>query len=121
MTDRHDPFNRWGSTPDYLRAFDALYGRPDRSGFDRDRLPDPAQYYAAQLTTLRVGSNDWAQARCPFHRDRNPSLAVNLRHGGFLCFACGASGGDVLEFHRRLTGLQFREAAQDLGAWRGYR
>lgn len=104
----------------YLKAFDELYGGR-HGGFDRHLLPDPVEYYRGQLQTLRIGSNSWAQAHCPFHQDRNPSLSVNLEHGGFRCFGCGASGGDVLAFHQRLTGLPFRQAAQDLGAWRDWR
>jgi DNA primase len=42
---------------------------------------------------------------------------VNLREGHFRCFACGASGQDVLAFHRKLHGKGFKEAAMELGAW----
>lgn len=109
----------------YLRAFDELYGGrravrssgEARGGFDRHLLPDPAEYYRGHLKALRIGSGPWAQARCPFHEDRSPSLSVNLEHGGFRCFGCGASGGDVLAFHQRLAGLDFKDAARDLGAW----
>nr|MBA3731709.1 hypothetical protein [Gammaproteobacteria bacterium] len=68
------------------------------------------------LHTLRI-HGDWAAANCPFHEDTNPSLSVNLVRGGFICHACGAKGGDVLDFHRRLHGMDFVAAAKDLGAW----
>ena len=29
---------------------------------------------------------------CPFHDDRNPSLAVNAEKGVWHCFGCGKSG-----------------------------
>jgi len=31
--------------------------------------------------------------RCPFHKDRTPSLSVDLARGLFNCFGCGAQGG----------------------------
>jgi CHC2 zinc finger len=30
---------------------------------------------------------------CPFHRDRNPSLSIDLVRGLFNCFGCGQQGG----------------------------
>lgn len=30
--------------------------------------------------------------RCPFHRDQNPSLSLNIHLGVFNCFACGEKG-----------------------------
>jgi hypothetical protein len=106
--------------PAYQKAYAALYGRePDKhSGFRRDRLPDPKDYYHKHFGALPTRS-DWLTARCPFHEDHRPSLSVNLVHGGFCCHACGAGGGDVLDFHQRLTGLDFVAAAKALGAWEG--
>lgn len=37
---------------------------------------------------------------CPFHDDTTPSLRI-FETGGFLCFACGAKGGDVIDFWAR--------------------
>src|SRR5690554_5144120 len=76
--------------------------------FRRELLPDPAEYYS-RLDKLRRHGEE-GTACCPFHDDRNPSLSVNLTDGRFYCHGCGASGGDVLDFHRRLTGLSFIEA-----------
>ena len=92
----------------YRQAYDALYGRATgRKGrYRRDRLPDPSAYYEAHLDGL-LRRGDWASVCCPFHQDQRPSLSVNLKHGGFKGHACGASGGDVLDFHRRLTGMGF--------------
>lgn len=87
-----------------------------RHPFNRDLLPNPARYYSPRLRRFKLG-RPWATALCPFHDDHDPSLSVNLDHGGYHCHACGASGGDVLDFHRQLTGLDFKAAAQELGAW----
>ncbi len=82
----------------------------------RDRLPDPATYYAAKLGKLtRANAQGWAQARCPFHDDKAASLSVNVgeARGGWKCFA-GCGSGDLIAFHRRLTGQDFIAARADL-------
>jgi hypothetical protein len=38
---------------------------------------------------------------CPFHKDRTPSLSIDLDQAVFNCFGCGASGG-ALKFARLL-------------------
>ncbi len=85
-------------------------------GFRKERLPDPLTYYKREGLKLH-GSGKWRSARCPFHKDRDPSLRIHVPSGGFNCHGCGAKGGDVLDFHQRRHGLKFAEAAKDLGAW----
>ena len=84
--------------------------------FRKERLPDPLTYYKKQGLRLS-GGGKWRSARCPFHPDRDPSLSIHVPSGGFNCHGCPATGGDVLDFHRRRHGLDFKSAAQDLGAW----
>jgi DNA primase len=86
------------------------------SRFRRELLPSPGAYYERAGITL-TGGGEWKNARCPFHNDTKPSLRVRLDSGGFRCMVCGAHGGDVLAFHRRLHGLGFVAAARALGAW----
>jgi len=101
----------------FWQAYAELYGRQhNQRGYRRALLPDPATYYPKHLASLHA-RGDWADARCPFHDDESPSLSVSLTHGGYYCHACGAKGGDVLAFHRKLTGMTFSEAAKDLNAW----
>lgn len=102
-------------------AWSALYGRRGKSTrtpgrFVRERLPDPASYYESEGVELR-GRGAWRDGFCPFHQDARPSLRVHVESGAFRCMSCGASGGDVLSFHRRRHILGFVEAAQALGAW----
>lgn len=94
------------------------YANPTRGKFpfNRNHLPWPAEYYKSQGVKL-MGGGEWKNARCPFHLDNKPSLRVRLDSGGFRCMACGAHGGDVLDFHMQLYGMGFVEAAKDLGAW----
>jgi DNA primase len=82
----------------------------------RDRLPDPASYYAQHVAKLgKPNATGWAQGPCPFHEDRNASLSVHITSmkGPWRCFAsCG--GGDLVGFHMRRTGLDFKGAVRDL-------
>ena len=48
--------------------------------------------------------------RCPFHRDRTPSMKVDER---YYCFGCHCTG-DVIDFTARLYGLNPKEAAKKL-------
>ncbi len=82
----------------------------------RQRLPDPTVYYAEHVRKLgAVNSAGWAPGRCPFHEDREASLSVHLGgdRGGWRCFA-GCGHGDVVSFHQRLTGMDFKGAVRDL-------
>ena len=78
-------------------------------------LPLPLDYYTRALgTNLRINNAGWAQARCPFHNDRNSSLSVRLTgSGAWLCFA-GCGKGDLISFHMKLTRLRFAAALSDL-------
>ena len=91
--------------------------RPARAHFDRERLPDPLDYFSKELPDLK-GRGDWRDAVCPFHEDSRPSLRVNVATGGWRCMACGR-GGDLVAFHMRKHDLNFTEAAKALGAWTG--
>jgi DNA primase catalytic core len=57
---------------------------------------------------------------CPFHDDRGPSLSVSADKQYWCCLgACSAdgktTGGDVIEFARRLWRTGFRETVERLG------
>jgi DNA primase catalytic core len=57
---------------------------------------------------------------CPFHNDREPSLSVSPAKQMWCCLgACSAggkkTGGDVIEFARRLWRVSFRETLDRLG------
>ena len=57
---------------------------------------------------------------CPFHKDgreKNPSLHLQQVTGHYRCHACGAKGGNILDFYRAVTGKSFKNAARELGAW----
>lgn len=95
------------------------YGKPSTTNIPhnwRDRLPDPAVYYAAHVAKLsRPNATGWAQGTCPLHDDHNASLSVHVANerGGWRCFA-GCGGGDLVGFHMKLRGLDFKTAVRDL-------
>lgn len=73
----------------------------------------PIDYYARVFPALSRGSGK-VQVCCPFHADKTPSMAINLSDGRFKCFGCGI-GGDLVDFHMQLTGLDFKSALNELG------
>lgn len=83
--------------------------------FDRERLPDPVEYYHAQGLRLE-GKGKWRTTACLFHGGSD-SMRLNTASGGYCCMACGASGGDVLAYEIAATGSDFVTAAKTLGAW----
>ena len=97
----------------------ALYGKADSTRLPddwRNRLPEPASYYAQHVVKLsRPNGTGWAQGVCPFHDDHNASLSVHVagERGHFRCFACDEKG-DMVTFHRKRTGLDFVPAVRDL-------
>ncbi len=90
----------------------------DAGRFERDALPNSANYYADRAALRLIGRGCWRSALCPFHDDTRPSLRINIETGAYRCMTCGAKGGDILDFHRQRHGLSFLQAARDLGAWR---
>lgn len=85
------------------------------------KLPPARTCYERELGELRrEDPRGWARSKagCPFHASESKtSFPVNLRTGGFCCFGCEASGGDIVAFMMRRYGLMFKIAAQRLGAW----
>jgi DNA primase len=89
---------------------------------DRSLLPPARTFYERELGELRRPSRGWTtpKAGCPFHESKSKtSFRVNLDSGGFCCFGCGSKGGDVVAFVMLRDRLDFKRAAQSLGAWRG--
>ena len=65
---------------------------------------------AAEMYGIQVRRN--GMARCPFHKDKNPSMKVDKR---FHCFGCQADG-DVIDFTALLFGFGKKDAAEKLAA-----
>ena len=50
------------------------------------------------------------KALCPFHNERTPSFTVDPERGRWHCFGACSTGGDVIEFVRRIERVEFPEA-----------
>lgn len=76
---------------------------------------DPELYYRAMGVEGKGKANGggWILALCPLHGDSDPSLSINLKHGGFQCFGCGEKG-DLIAFHAKLNHMTFQDAMTDL-------
>ena len=61
--------------------------------------------------------NRHGMCKCPFHKDRNPSMKVDKR---YHCFGCQADG-DVISFTSRLFGFNRKAAAYKLASDFGIR
>jgi DNA primase len=70
-----------------------------------------------RFVDLRPAAGRWMGV-CPFHQETKPSFSVNEQEGFFYCFGCQASG-DVIDFYRRMHGLEFGEAIEQLAAEAG--
>jgi hypothetical protein len=85
--------------------------------FIRENLPDPYHYYADVAGLKLDGKGTWLTGPCEFHGSR-ATMRVNKHTGGYVCMAaCGARGGNVLDYHRAKHGMGFVEAAKALGAY----
>jgi hypothetical protein len=102
-----------------LDSLCALYGdnRPARIPDNwRDCLPDAAAYYGQHVAKLgQPKANGYALGLCPFHDDHTPSFGVNLTdpRGHWICYA-GCGRGDIVAYHQRRTGLDFKAAVREL-------
>ena len=50
---------------------------------------------------------------CPFHKEKTPSFSVDPEQGLYYCFGC-KEGGNVFTFLKKVEGLEFYEALQQL-------
>lgn len=50
---------------------------------------------------------------CPFHKEKSPSLRINVKNNYFKCFGCG-KGGDVIHLYQLYFKLSFIEAIQKI-------
>jgi DNA primase len=82
----------------------------------KDSIP-PAEFFRAELPAMpppRGGG--WRDGGlCCFHADKTAgSFSVNLDTGAFICFSCGAKGGDIVAFVQLRDGLRFPDTLRSL-------
>lgn len=83
----------------------------------KSKIP-PYEFYRAEMPDAKLNRNNWNDGGlCPFHADKSKgSFRVNLETGAFKCFACAASGGDIVAFTMLKLSCDFIEAIQILAA-----
>jgi hypothetical protein len=88
---------------------------------DRSLLLPPRTFYEREGFSLaRPGRNAWTMAKGqpPCHTSKSGrSFSVNLNHGGFQCFGCGAKG-DQIKYAMLRDRCDFKTACKTLGIWR---
>lgn len=69
-------------------------------------------FYRYELPNATLRRHAWTKAGlCPFHEDRREgSFYIHRKSGAYRCFACGAKGGDIIDYIRERYGLSFLEA-----------
>lgn len=85
----------------------------------------PYDFYLREqdLAGFGRGSKQWVDGGlCPFHEDnKSGSFKVNLENGAYICFSCGAKGGDIIAFLMQKHNLSFSEAIRRLERQGGVR
>jgi hypothetical protein len=91
----------------------------DRYNGDEIRRSVPIESVVSRHVTLKHDGREYT-GLCPFHNERTPSfkvvpVAADKQNGGgfYHCFGCGAHG-DVIDFTKRVHGVEFREACEIL-------
>lgn len=82
----------------------------------------PESYYHARFPEWNERTR--ANVSCCFHKDKKPSLSINLRNGGAKCFASSCSSnnaggkgiGNIVHFESKLKKISEDEAARNLYA-----
>ena len=82
--------------------------------FDKALLPPARSFSEREIGQLtREDRGGWARGRCPFHESKSgKSFAVHLADGGWYCFGCSHSGGDVMSFLMKRDISRFRRPAR---------
>ena len=84
----------------------------DMSKMKEINLPELMIESGVRLASNHNGTHSFY---CPFHKDTNPSLKVNLKGSKWLwhCFGCG-EGGNTLSFIMKHENVSLKEACEKL-------
>ena len=89
-----------------------MAGRINREDIDRLRETADALAVVGDHVTLKRAGKNW-KGLCPFHTEKTPSFNVMPDEGRWYCYGC-SEGGDLIDFLRRIDGLDFVEAVEAL-------
>lgn len=79
----------------------------------------PGAYFEKRIGlpagSLVAGPDGYApKVRCPLHRDRTPSLSIQVHTGAWHCFGCQEHGSSIIDFEKALGRLDFDGARANL-------
>ncbi|MHA1575694.1 MAG: CHC2 zinc finger domain-containing protein [Alphaproteobacteria bacterium] len=102
-------------TPFLKKALNLNNSKYNSSYKKNQPLISAKRYYYREVKKLSrpTKSDGWGICLCCFHDDHNPSLAVNLHHGGFKCFSCGVSGS-MINFQMKKYNQSYKDAVNTL-------
>ncbi len=89
-----------------------MAGRINREDIDRLRQQADALAVIGDHVTLKRAGKTW-KGLCPFHTEKTPSFNVMPDEARWYCYGC-SEGGDLIDFLRRIDGLDFVEAVETL-------
>lgn len=76
------------------------------------------KYFEIRLSGQRLAMKAKVQVKCPFHRDRTPSLGINLDKGLWKCHA-GCGDGGLVAFEMKLSNCDDATAKGNISALLG--
>ncbi len=97
----------------YKRTLSLTNSKYNLSNYRNQPLISAEIYYSREIKKLSRPRDGWAVGLCPLHDDHNPSLAVNLHHGGWRCLA-GCGSGLMVDFQMKKYSQSFKEAINAL-------
>lgn len=104
-----------------IRTRDRETNRNDRRNTSRGISKETVEEIKARASLLDVARERIQLTKrggnyvccCPFHNEKTPSFTIYPQSNSFYCYGCG-EGGDVITFIRKLDGLTYPEAVQQL-------
>ncbi len=100
-------------TPFLKKALNLNNSKYNSSYKKNQPLISAKSYYSREVKKLSRPRDGWAVGLCPLHDDHNPSLSVNLHHGGWRCLA-GCGSGSMINFQMKKYSQNFKEAINAL-------
>jgi len=95
-------------TPVKIESRDTNGSREKIENINRRGVEILSQYVSLE----RAGHNRF-RFICPFHKETQPSAVLYEDQGSYWCYGCG-TGGDIIDFVQRKTGMSFKEVIGSL-------
>lgn len=91
--------------------------QPQRQGLNDEDIEQARNVSIIRIAEIHLGklrkTGKSYIARCPFHEDNSPSLALYPDSNRFYCFGCNATG-DVIAFAQKIFNCDFKTAIYSL-------